>query len=340
MALESFHFLRPAWLLFDPSTRTFGGTPGDDDVDTLMIRVIATDPGGLSVSDVFDLAVANVDDNPTANPDTGSVIEAGVVDNAADPGTPMDSGNVLDNDEDPDLANPVPDVLVVNQIMFSGGGNIAVPAMGTAESVGNFGRLTIGSDGEWSYALDDGAANMLAQGATVDEVFTYRISDGAGPQSTSTLTITITGANDAPVAVDFVGLNTVTENVISVSRGSPGVLTGAVDPDAKKHRQHDDVHDVKGNALYGYVTLKDSSEGRNQDNLRKEINQLITDRIGPIAKLDKIQFTAGLPKTRSGKIMRRILRKIAANEHEQLGDTSTLADPSVVDTLIEERLNK
>jgi acetyl-CoA synthetase len=93
-------------------------------------------------------------------------------------------------------------------------------------------------------------------------------------------------------------------------------------------------HDVKGNALYGYVTLKDSGEGRNHDNLRKEINQLITDRIGPIAKLDKIQFAVGLPKTRSGKIMRRILRKIACNETEQLGDTSTLLNPEVVEDII------
>ena len=94
-------------------------------------------------------------------------------------------------------------------------------------------------------------------------------------------------------------------------------------------------HDVKGNALYGYVTLKDSGEGRNHDNLRKEINQLITDRIGPIAKLDKIQFTEGLPKTRSGKIMRRILRKIACNETDQLGDTSTLLNPEVVKAIMD-----
>ncbi|WP_299117047.1 acetate--CoA ligase [uncultured Winogradskyella sp.] len=93
-------------------------------------------------------------------------------------------------------------------------------------------------------------------------------------------------------------------------------------------------HDVKGNALYGYVTLKDSGENRDHDNLRKEINQLITDRIGPIAKLDKIQFTNGLPKTRSGKIMRRILRKIACNEADQLGDISTLLNPEVVDEII------
>lgn len=97
-------------------------------------------------------------------------------------------------------------------------------------------------------------------------------------------------------------------------------------------------HDVKGSALYGYVTLKDFGEARNQDNLRKEINQLISDRIGPIAKLDKIQFTEGLPKTRSGKIMRRILRKIAENNTSDLGDISTLLNPEVVQSIIDNKL--
>ncbi|TJY34104.1 acetate--CoA ligase [Pontimicrobium aquaticum] len=94
-------------------------------------------------------------------------------------------------------------------------------------------------------------------------------------------------------------------------------------------------HDVKGNALYGYVILKDTGESRNHDNLRKEINQVITEHVGPIAKLDKIQFTEGLPKTRSGKIMRRILRKIAHNDTSNLGDTSTLLNPEVVESIIE-----
>jgi acetyl-CoA synthetase len=94
-------------------------------------------------------------------------------------------------------------------------------------------------------------------------------------------------------------------------------------------------HDIKGNALYGYVTLKETGESRDHANLRKEINQMITEQIGPIAKLDKIQFTEGLPKTRSGKIMRRILRKIACNETDQLGDTSTLLNPEVVKDIME-----
>jgi acetyl-CoA synthetase len=97
-------------------------------------------------------------------------------------------------------------------------------------------------------------------------------------------------------------------------------------------------HDIKGNALYGYVILKETGEGRDHDNLRKEINQIITEHIGPIAKLDKIQFTKGLPKTRSGKIMRRILRKIAGKDTSNLGDTSTLLNPEVVQDIMDNAL--
>ncbi len=97
-------------------------------------------------------------------------------------------------------------------------------------------------------------------------------------------------------------------------------------------------HDIKGNALYGYVILKETGEGRVHDNVRNEINQIITEHIGPIAKLDKIQFTSGLPKTRSGKIMRRILRKIACKDFNNLGDTSTLLNPEVVQEIIDNAL--
>lgn len=97
-------------------------------------------------------------------------------------------------------------------------------------------------------------------------------------------------------------------------------------------------HDVKGNALYGFVILKESGEERNRENLAKEINQLISEQIGPIAKLDKIQFVSGLPKTRSGKIMRRILRKIAEGDFSNFGDTSTLLNPEVVDKIKNERI--
>ncbi len=94
-------------------------------------------------------------------------------------------------------------------------------------------------------------------------------------------------------------------------------------------------HDIKGNALYGFVILKETGEGRDKDNVRKEINQQITELIGPIAKLDKIQFVPGLPKTRSGKIMRRILRKIASKDTSNLGDTSTLLNPEVVKEIMD-----
>ena len=91
-------------------------------------------------------------------------------------------------------------------------------------------------------------------------------------------------------------------------------------------------HEIKGNALYGFVTLKSQSE--NITKIKNEINSLISKKIGPIAKLDKIQITTGLPKTRSGKIMRRILRKIASNQTENLGDISTLLNPDVVQEII------
>ncbi|MDR6372981.1 acetyl-CoA synthetase [Chryseobacterium bernardetii] len=97
-------------------------------------------------------------------------------------------------------------------------------------------------------------------------------------------------------------------------------------------------HDIKGNALYGYVMLKETGEGRDKENLKKEINQLISDQIGPIAKLDKIQFVSGLPKTRSGKIMRRILRKIAEGDFSNFGDISTLLNPEIVEEIKNERI--
>lgn len=97
-------------------------------------------------------------------------------------------------------------------------------------------------------------------------------------------------------------------------------------------------HDVKGNALYGFVILKETGEIRNKENLSKEINQYISDHVGPIAKLDKIQFVAGLPKTRSGKIMRRILRKIAEGDFTNFGDISTLLNPEIVEEIKENRV--
>ncbi|MCY4179264.1 MAG: acetate--CoA ligase, partial [Litoreibacter sp.] len=97
-------------------------------------------------------------------------------------------------------------------------------------------------------------------------------------------------------------------------------------------------HDIKGQGIYAYVTLMGGEEP--SEELRKELEVWVRKDIGPIAKPDLIQWAPGLPKTRSGKIMRRILRKIAENDYGALGDTSTLADPSVVDDLIENRMNR
>ena len=97
-------------------------------------------------------------------------------------------------------------------------------------------------------------------------------------------------------------------------------------------------HDIKGQGIYCYVTLMAGEKG--DDELRKNLVAHVRKEIGPLATPDKIQFAPGLPKTRSGKIMRRILRKIAEDDFGSLGDTSTLADPTVVDDLIEQRQNK
>jgi len=97
-------------------------------------------------------------------------------------------------------------------------------------------------------------------------------------------------------------------------------------------------HEIKGNGLYCYISLK--AGVNSSENLDKDLKNTIRERIGPVATPDYIHITEGLPKTRSGKIMRRILRKIASNDFENLGDTSTLADPSVVNDLIENRKNK
>ena len=97
-------------------------------------------------------------------------------------------------------------------------------------------------------------------------------------------------------------------------------------------------HEIKGQGIYCYVTLMNGTSPT--EDLKSNLIQLVAKEIGPIAKPDIIQWAPDLPKTRSGKIMRRILRKIAINEIDNLGDTTTLADPSVVEELINNRENK
>jgi acetyl-CoA synthetase len=96
-------------------------------------------------------------------------------------------------------------------------------------------------------------------------------------------------------------------------------------------------HDIKGQGIYAFVTLMTGNT--ESDSLAQELRTFVGDEIGTFAKPEIIQFAPGLPKTRSGKIMRRILRKIAANELDTLGDTSTLAEPAVIDHLMENRAN-
>jgi acetyl-CoA synthetase len=132
------------------------------------------------------------------------------------------------------------------------------------------------------------------------------------------------------------------DDVINVSGHRMG--TAEVESALVAHRQVAEAavvcypHDIKGQGIYCYVTLMNGEEPTEE--LRKELRTWVRTEIGPIAAPDLIQWAPGLPKTRSGKIMRRILRKIAENDFGALGDTSTLADPSVVDDLIENRMNK
>jgi acetyl-CoA synthetase len=129
------------------------------------------------------------------------------------------------------------------------------------------------------------------------------------------------------------------DDVINVSGHRIG--TAEVEGALGKHKKVAEAavvgfpHDIKGQGIYAYVTLKAGETV--DDNLTKELVKTVREEIGAIASPDKIQYTEGLPKTRSGKIMRRILRKIADGNLDQLGDTSTLADPSIVDTLVKNR---
>ena len=127
------------------------------------------------------------------------------------------------------------------------------------------------------------------------------------------------------------------DDVLNVSghrMGSAEIESAIVShPDAAEAAVIGFPHDIKGQGIYAYVTLKNGVQA--SDELADSLKAYIRREIGPIATPDVIHFAQALPKTRSGKIMRRILRKIATNEHESIGDTSTLADPSVVDTIIQ-----
>jgi VCBS repeat-containing protein len=163
----------PNWLTFDAATQTFGGTPTNGDVGNLAIRVTATDSTGATASQTFAIAVANVNDAPLVSADAAAVGEDGNL-NA--------TGNVLANDLDIDL-----------------GTTLSVSNPGTFQ--GTYGVLTLGADGEYSYILNNAssAVQSLAAGQVVTETFAYTASDGETGVDSS-LSIEITGANDAPVA--------------------------------------------------------------------------------------------------------------------------------------------
>jgi acetyl-CoA synthetase len=132
------------------------------------------------------------------------------------------------------------------------------------------------------------------------------------------------------------------DDVINVSGHRMGTaeVESAIDehPDTAESAVVGYPHDIKGQGIYAYVTLNHGVKGT--DELKQALVDLVRAEIGPIATPDIIQWTPQLPKTRSGKIMRRILRKVAANELDSLGDTSTLTDPDVVQSIIENRLNR
>ncbi|OZA91018.1 MAG: acetyl-coenzyme A synthetase, partial [Erythrobacter sp. 34-65-8] len=130
-------------------------------------------------------------------------------------------------------------------------------------------------------------------------------------------------------------MNTESKHVIIVAGAGPAGMAVAASLAKAGHEVIILNRDIKGQGIYCYVTLNAGEAG--SDALLAELRQHVRKEIGPIATPDHIQFTDGLPKTRSGKIMRRILRKIAENDFGSLGDTSTLADPSLVERLVEGR---
>ena len=144
------------------------------------------------------------------------------------------------------------------------------------------------------------------------------------------------------IATDITGLQVGVDDVLNVSGHRMG--TAEVESALVAHPKVSEAavvgfpHDIKGQGIYCYVTLM-SGETPTEE-LRLELRNWVRTEIGPIASPDLIQWAPGLPKTRSGKIMRRILRKIAENDYGSLGDTSTLAEPAVVDDLIINRMNE
>ena len=193
----------PSWLAFDPVTRSFSGTPVNGDVGTISVRVSATDSSNASVSDVFDLAVANTNDTPAANPDSIVVAEGATTGNLVPP--------LLANDTDEDTG----DTRSITAVSTLGGtvGTVSFDAV----------ALTL------TYTADSASQNALGAGASATDTFSYTIADAAGATSSATVTMTVTGVNDAPVAVaDSVAVN---ENATTANL-VPLLLANDTDVDA------------------------------------------------------------------------------------------------------------
>ena len=181
----------PAWLSFNAATRTFSGTPAAADVGTLGVKVTATDLGGLAASETFNIVVATAPNTaPTAVADTADATEKGGIANGSG-GSPA-TGNVLTNDTDPDAG----DTKAVTAVSFGA----AAGTLGTALA-GAHGSLVLNASGAFTYTVNetDAAVQALRQSTdTLTDVFSYTMRDTAGATSSTTLTVTVHGANDAP----------------------------------------------------------------------------------------------------------------------------------------------
>ncbi|MHB1014108.1 MAG: putative Ig domain-containing protein [Desulfurivibrionaceae bacterium] len=232
----------PSWLSFDAATRSFSGTPANDDVGTLDITVTATDSAGASVSETFGVEVINTNDAPIAMADGGFVGEDQVM---------LYSGNVLVNDTDVDAGTML---------------SVAAPG----EYVGRYGILSIAADGGYTYSLDNASGDVqsLAQGSTVVDQFTYNVTDGIVAVS-GKLDITVTGANDAPVvAGDSAFL--IEDQIISASGN---VLANDSDVDGGTTLAVVDPSTLSGN--YGTLSLAaDGSYAYSLDNASNAVQSL------------------------------------------------------------------
>lgn len=213
----------PSWLTFDAATQTFSGVPGNADVGSLNVVVTATDTGGLSASSAFNLNVANVNDAPTANADTGVATEDGGA-------VLLDAASLLANDTDPDFIHG--DTLGIVGVSQSAPGAVVSLVNGAVQyDIGNL-------------------FQSLGQGQTATDTFTYTVSDQAGATSTATVTMTITGVNDAPVttADDATALQ---EDIGTVATGN--VLVNDSDVDLGTVLQVANAGSYQG--MYGSLTL-------------------------------------------------------------------------------------